>query len=74
MQKRLKQGFFWPQMRPEDNIEAEIEAGRVNLAKNTHKAKEAVFDLYRGHGPSCLQQTPTKFWVLKIALDLAALD
>ena len=37
-------------------------------------AKEAVFDLYRGHGPTRLQQTPTKFGVLKIALDLAAVD
>ena len=37
-------------------------------------AKEAIFDLYRGHGPTRLQQTPTKFGVLKIALDLAVED
>ena len=37
-------------------------------------AKEAIFDIYRGHGPTRLQQTPTKFGVLKIALDLAAVD
>ena len=28
-------------------------------------AKGAVFELYRGHGPTRLQQTPTKFGVLK---------
>ena len=37
-------------------------------------AKEAIFELYKGHGPTHLQQTPTKFGVLKIALDLAAVD
>ena len=40
LQKRYKLSVFWPQMMPEAKLEAKIEAGRVNLAKEqTHNQK-----------------------------------
>ena len=41
--KLQKHSVFWPQTRPEANIEAVIEAGRVNLAiKSPKDLKEAA--------------------------------
>ena len=41
--KLQKHRVFWPQTRPEANIEAIIEAGRVNLAKsNPNDLKKAA--------------------------------
>ena len=61
-------------MRSEATFEAEMEAGRVNLAKKSQKTKEAIFDLYSGQGATSLASEAGHFSNLKIVPVLASVD
>ena len=62
-------------MRPEANFEAVIEAGRVNLAKKSHKKPKRPFlTSTEVRAPLLWPLKPSNLSDLKIVLDLATPD